>query len=80
MWGWIFGKPSPQADEAITDALEERDESSDEPEFITRAEQIRREEAALKESLKSSGNSGGGDAIETDPPVEEKPFKLFIFF
>lgn len=79
VWTWLFGKPSPQADESIDKALEEADESSDEPEFLTRAEQIRREEAALKESLKSS-NSSGNNAIEADPPVEEKPFKPFIFF
>ena len=80
VWDWLFGKPSPQADEAIAKALEEADETDDEPEFLTRAEQIRREEAALKESLKSSGSSSGGNAIEADPPVEEKPFKPFIFF
>ena len=79
VWDWLFGKPSPQADEAIADALEQVHDTDDEPEFLTRAEQIRREEAALKESLKSSGGSGGGDAIEADPP-EEKPFKFFVFF
>lgn len=80
VWEWIFGKPSPKNDEEIADALEETDaSSSDEPEFLTRAEQIRREEAALKEQLKSSGSSGGSDAIEADPP-EEKPFKPFFFF
>ena len=79
VWDWLFGKPSPQADEAIAEALEETNETDDETEFLTRAEQIRREEAALKESLKSSGGSGGGDAIEADPP-EEKTFKFFVFF
>ena len=79
VWDWLFGKPSPQADEAIAEALEETNETDDEPEFLTRAEQIRREEAALKESLKSSGGSGGSDAIEADPP-EEKTFKFFVFF
>ena len=79
VWDGLFGKPSPQADEAIAEALEETNETDDEPEFVTRAEQIRREEAALKESLKSSGGSGGGDAIEADPP-EEKTFKFFVFF
>ena len=79
VWDWLFGKPSPQADEAIAEALEETNETDDEPEFLTRAEQIRREEAALKESLKSSGGSGGNDAIEADPP-EEKTFKFFVFF
>ena len=79
VWDWLFGKPSPQADEAIAEALEETNETDDETEFLTRAEQIRREEAALKESLKSSGGSGGSDAIEADPP-EEKTFKFFVFF
>ena len=69
VWDWLFGKPSPQADEAIAEALEEADETDDEPEFLTRAEQIRREEAALKES---------GDAIVDE--AEEKPFKFFVFF
>ena len=69
VWGWIFGKSSPQADEAIVKALEETDETDDEPEFLTRAEQIRREQAALKES---------SDAIVDE--VEEKPFKFFVFF
>ncbi len=79
VWDWLFGKPSPKNDDAIADALEQVDDTDDEPEFLTRAEQIRREEAALKESLKSSGGSGGSDAIEADPP-EEKPFKFFVFF
>jgi hypothetical protein len=79
VWKWLFGKPSPQADEAIAEALEETEATTDEPEFLTRAEQIRREEAALKEQLKRSGGGGGSDAIEAHPP-EEKPFKPFIFF
>ena len=79
VWDWLFGKPSPKNDDAIADALEQVDDTDDEPEFLTRAEQIRREEAALKESLKSSSGSGRSDAIEADPP-EEKPFKPFFFF
>jgi hypothetical protein len=80
VWKWLFGKPSPQADEAIAEALEETEATTDDkPEFLTRAEQIRREEAALKEQLKRSGGRGGSDAIEANPP-EEKPFKPFIFF
>jgi hypothetical protein len=69
VWTWLFGKPSPQADEAIAEALEATDSSSDEPEFLTRAEQIRREEAALKES--------GGAIVDE---VQEKAFKPFFFF
>lgn len=74
VWDFFFGKKAgPVEDLTIEDATD------DEPEFLTRAEQIRREQAALKESLKSSGGSGGGDAIEADPP-EEKTFKFFVFF
>ena len=73
IWDFFFGKKTGPVEEPTIEA------STDELEFLTRAEQIRREEAALKESLKSSGGSGGGDAIEADPP-EEKPFKFFVFF
>lgn len=64
VWEWLFGKPSPKNDDAIADALEQVDDTDDEPEFLTRAEQIRREQAALKEQLKSSRGGGGSDAIE----------------
>jgi hypothetical protein len=79
VWKWLFGKPSSQADAAIAEALEETEATTDEPEFLTRAEQIRREQAALKEQLKNNGGGGGSESIEAAPP-EEKPFKPFIFF
>lgn len=68
VWEWLFGNPSAQADESIEEAVEETQEIQ-EPAFLTRAEQIKREQAALKES---------GDPIVDE--VEEKPFKPFFFF
>lgn len=68
VWEWLFGNPSAQADESIAEAVEETQEIQ-EPAFLTRAEQIKREQAALKES---------GDPIVDE--VEEKPFKPFFFF
>lgn len=69
VWTWLLGKPSPQADESIAEALEASDSLSDEPEVLTRTEQIKREQTALKER---------GTPIVDE--VEEKPFKPFFFF
>ena len=64
VWDVLFGKPSQQAEEAIEEAIEDG-QSDDEPEFLTRAEQIRRDEAARRSS----------DSVQEDSNVE--PFKFF---
>jgi hypothetical protein len=75
IWDFFFGKKTGPVEEPTIESSDE----TEEPEFLTRAEQIRREQAALKESLKSNGGGGGSDAIDADPPVE-KTFKPFFFF
>ena len=67
IWDWLFGASSRQ-DEEDQD-LSSSSETAAEPEFLTRAETIRREQSSLKES--------------GEPPLdelEEPPFKFFIFF
>jgi len=67
VWAWLFGAPWRQSDAGTESPVLEP--IAAEPEFVTRAEQIRRDQAALK----ASG----------DPPIdelEEKPFKFFIIF
>jgi len=67
VWAWLFGAPWCQPDDGTESPVLEP--IAAEPEFVTRAEQIRRDQAALK----ASG----------DPPIdelEEKPFKFFIIF
>jgi hypothetical protein len=72
IWEFFFGKKTGPVEEPTIES-----EEPEEPEFLTRAQQIAKEQAALKEQLKNSG--GGSESIEPAPP-EEKPFKPFIFF
>ena len=67
VWAWLFGTAPPPGEEILESPIEP--EMEIEPEFVTRAEQIRREQKALKES---------GDPIVDE--LEGKPFKFFIFF
>lgn len=67
VWDWLFSEPL-RLDESPEDPGSIEDPETNPP-FLTRAETIRRDQAALKES--------------GDPPVdelEEKPFKFFVFF
>lgn len=67
VWAWLFGTAPPPGEEILESPIESEIEI--EPEFVTRAEQIRREQKALKES---------GAAIVDE--LEGEPFKFFIFF
>ena len=82
LWDALFGKPSQQKDRAIEKAIEDNEGDDDEPEFLTRAEQIRREEAANKAERLAQKSMDTSTAEVPAEAIEEasEGFKFFLFF
>ena len=78
MWSFFFGKKTGPVEEPTIEA----DTSSDEPEFLTRAEQIRREEAANKADrlAQQAADTPIAEATTETVPDREEQFKAFFFF
>jgi hypothetical protein len=76
MWEWLLGK---RGEKPIVVDIPDDEPDDGEPEFLTRAEQIRREEAQRKKDLQQQT-----DPPPIDPTAETKSdddsFKFFIFF